>query len=237
MIPIHAYELAIDKCLHPIIIIHEFANVSHCLVIQARLSRFTDFSTKPPLMSPTTATNDEALNEFINAERHPHESFRHTITGLMVQYYTVCERELWFMSRGVDIDRGAVNIRRGTHVDETSYRDKRDSFQINGSIQLDVLDSGEIMEVKVSSSLTEPARNQLLYYLWYLDEILDIQRDGVLAFPTERKRERVELTPDRKRRIETILTDIIEVLDDPSPPPLEKKPVCDACLYQDLCWM
>ncbi|WP_323677362.1 CRISPR-associated protein Cas4 [Halorubellus sp. PRR65] len=188
-------------------------------------------------MTTTESPQNSALGSFIAAERHPHRSFRHTITGLMVQYYTVCERELWFMSRGIDIDRDSVNIRRGTHVDETSYRDKRDSFQLNGSIQIDVLDSGDIMEVKVSSSLTDPARNQLLYYLWYLDEILDIQRDGVLAFPTERKRERIELTSENKDHIQTILTDIIDILDDATPPPLEKKPVCDACLYQDLCWM
>jgi CRISPR-associated exonuclease Cas4 len=188
-------------------------------------------------MTPKEENNESPLQHFIAAERHPQNTFRHSITGLMVQYYTVCERELWFMSRGLDIDRDAVNIRRGTHVDETSYRDNRDSFQINGSIQLDVLDSGDIMEVKVSSTLTEPARNQLLYYLWYLDEILDIQRDGILAFPTERKRERIELTPDNKHHIQTILTDIISILDDDTPPPLEKKPVCDACLYQDLCWM
>jgi len=37
------------------------------------------------------------------------------------------------------------------------------------------------MEVKVSSALEKPARMQLLFYLWYLREIYDIQKDGVLC--------------------------------------------------------
>lgn len=155
----------------------------------------------------------------------------------MVQYYEVCERELWFMSRGLDIDRDAANIRRGTHVDETSYRDLRESFQINGRIAIDVLDSGEVMEVKASSSLEEPARLQLLYYLWYLEEVLDIEKEGVLAYPTERERERVSLTDETRSRIEEVLRGVIEVVESETPPPLEKKPVCEACLYQDICWM
>ncbi|WP_330631349.1 CRISPR-associated protein Cas4 [Halocatena halophila] len=177
------------------------------------------------------------LEEFIKAERDPHTEPVQRITGLMVQYYEVCKRELWFMAQGIDIDRGAANIRRGTHVDETSYRDKRESFQVNGRIAIDVLDSGDIMEVKVSSKLEEPARLQLLYYLWYLDEILDIERDGVLAYPRERKREQVTLTSENRDRIEAVLRGILEVLSRNTPPALEKKPVCEACLYQDLCWM
>lgn len=180
---------------------------------------------------------DTSLSDLVAAERDPHRDPPVRITGLMVQYYEVCKRELWFMSRGIDIDRDAANIRRGTHVDETSYRDKRQSFQVNGRIAIDVLDSGDVMEVKVSSKLEEPARLQLLYYLWYLDEILDIERDGILAYPKERKRERVALTEENRSRIEEVLQGVLETVQRDSPPELVKKPVCEACLYQDLCWM
>jgi len=87
--------------------------------------------------------SEELISEFIERERAPHREPRVRVTGLLVQYYHVCKRELWFTSRGIDIDRSAANIRRGTHIDETSYRDNRRSFQINGRIALDMLDSGE----------------------------------------------------------------------------------------------
>jgi len=141
------------------------------------------------------------------------------------------------MDRGIDIDRETTNIQRGTHVDETSYSDARSSFMIDNRIQIDVLDSGDIMEVKVSSALEKPARMQLLFYLWYLREIYDIQKDGVLAYPTERTREQVVLDDSATVEVESTVAGILDVVNRDQPPELEKKPYCDSCLYQDLCWM
>lgn len=155
----------------------------------------------------------------------------------MVQYFHVCKRELWFMSRGIDIDRETTNIQRGTHVDETSYRDARSSFMIGNRIQLDVLESGDVMEVKVSSALEKPARMQLLFYLWYLREIHGVEKDGVLAYPTERKRESVTLGDSTTEQVESTIAGILDLVNLDRPPELEKKPYCDSCLYQDLCWM
>lgn len=175
--------------------------------------------------------------EYVRDERTPGRVPQTRITGLHVQYFHVCKRELWFMTHGIDIDRETRNIQRGTHVDETSYRDARRSFMIDNRIQIDVLDSGEIMEVKVSSALEKPARMQLLFYLWYLDEIHDVRKDGVLAYPTERKRESVSLTESKTAAVEETIEGILDVVDRDQPPALEKKPYCGSCLYQDLCWM
>jgi CRISPR-associated exonuclease Cas4 len=177
------------------------------------------------------------VQRYIERERDAHREPRVRITGLMMQYYEVCTRELWFFSRGVDIDRETTNIQRGTHIDETSYEDRRRSFSINGRIVLDMLDSGEVMEVKASSALEAPAKLQLLYYLWYLDEILDIERDGVLAYPAERKRESVELDTESREWVEEAIRGVIQTVERDEPPELEKKPYCDSCLYQDICWM
>jgi len=35
------------------------------------------------------------------------------VTGVMMQYYYVCERELWFESRNVEIDRENASVARG----------------------------------------------------------------------------------------------------------------------------
>lgn len=189
-------------------------------------------------MSPSSSySDDERIDDLIESERTPHLEPPVRITGLMVQYYHVCRRELWFMSRGIDIDRSTPNIQRGSHTDETSYRDSRRSFTIDGRIALDVLDDGDVMEVKVSSTLEEPPRMQLLYYLWYLDRVHGIEKSGVLAYPREREREQVELTTEAATKVEESLAGIINVVEAESPPPLEKKPYCDACLYQDICWL
>lgn len=177
------------------------------------------------------------IEEYIEAERSPGEQPNTPVTGLMVQYYHVCRRELWFMSRGVDIDRETVNIQRGSHIDETSYQHARHSYMIDNRIQLDVMESGDVMEVKASSTLEKPPRMQLLFYLWYLREVHDIERDGVLAYPAERKRETVQLDDRAAAEVERTILGILDVVSQDAPPELTKKPYCDACLYQDLCWM
>ncbi|ELZ59541.1 MULTISPECIES: CRISPR-associated protein Cas4 [unclassified Haloferax] len=161
------------------------------------------------------------------------EPFR--VTGVMMQYYYVCERELWFESRSLEIDRENTTVVRGTRVDETAYDEKRESLRL-GMISLDLLDDGRVVEVKPSSALTEPAEMQLSYYLWYLDRVAGVRRDGVLAHPRERRRQSVELTEERAKKVESSIRAIHELVRRPSPPPAERKPFCESCAYHDFCW-
>ena len=161
------------------------------------------------------------------------EPFR--VTGVMVQYYYVCKRELWFESRNLEIDRENATVVRGTRVDKTAYSDKRKNLRL-GMISLDLLDDGRVVEVKPSSTLTEPAKMQLSYYLWYLDHVADIQRDGVLAYPRERKRESIKLTAERAEKIKSAIRGIHHIISQASPQPAEEKPFCDSCAYHDFCW-
>lgn len=152
----------------------------------------------------------------------------------MVQYYHACERELWFASRKLEIDRENPAVVRGTRVDDTAYGG-RESKHL-GMIAIDLLEDGRVVEVKPSSALVEPARMQLSYYLWYLDRVADIQREGVLAHPRERNRETVSLTDERAERVEESIRGVHRVVTSEEPPPAEEKPFCDACAYHDLCW-
>lgn len=163
------------------------------------------------------------------------EPFR--VTGVMMQYYFVCDRELWFESRDLEIDRENVNVVRGTRVDESAYSERGAQNLRLGMVSLDLLEDGRVVEVKPSSALTEPARMQLSYYLWYLDRVADIQRDGVLAHPTERKREGVELTPERAAKVETAVRGIHDIVTRESPPEAEAKPYCESCAFHDFCWV
>ena len=161
------------------------------------------------------------------------EPFR--VTGVMMQYYHVCTRELWFESRNIEIDRGNPTVVRGTRVDETAYSEHRRNRRL-GMISLDLLEDGRVVEVKPSSALTEPARMQLSYYLWYLEYVAEIEKDGVLAHPRERKREQVTLTDERVAAVEDAIRGIYDVVSREVPPPAEEKPFCDSCAYHDFCW-
>jgi CRISPR-associated exonuclease Cas4 len=158
------------------------------------------------------------------------------VTGVMMQYYFVCERELWFLSRNVEIDRDNPNIVRGTRVDEESYERKKSNFHVDGNVAIDVLDNGKVVEVKPSSKLEEPARMQLLYYLWYLKKVAGVEREGVLAHPTEKEREEVKLTEENEEKVEEAIRGVHEIVNSETPPPAEEKPFCDSCAYYDFCW-
>lgn len=161
------------------------------------------------------------------------DSFR--VTGVMMQYYHVCKRELWFESRNLEIDRDNPTVVRGTRVDDTAYEENRQNLHL-GMISLDLLEDGRVIEVKPSSTLTEPAEMQLSYYLWYLDRVAGIEKGGVLAHPRERKREPIELTDERIGAVEAAIVGIHDIVSQEAPPAAEEKPFCDSCAYHDFCW-
>jgi CRISPR-associated exonuclease Cas4 len=161
------------------------------------------------------------------------EPFR--VTGVMMQYYHVCERELWFASRYLEIDRENASVVRGTQVDDSAYADERQNLSL-GMISLDLLQDGRVVEVKPSSTLEEPARMQLSYYLWYLEEVADVSRDGVLAHPTERQREEVKLTAERRAKVEDAIRGVHDIVTSETPPEAVEKPFCSSCAYHDFCW-
>lgn len=189
----------------------------------------------------TTDTDAEAhaedpVQQLLDSARDETTTEGFRVTGVMMQYYEVCTRELWFASRHLEIDRDNAAVVRGTQVDESAYEDKRRNVSIDGTIAIDVLDDGRVVEVKPSSSLVDPAKLQLLYYLWYLDRVVGVEREGVLAHPTERKREPVELTDENVAWVEDAIRGIYDVVRSDSPPPAEDKPFCDSCAYHDFCW-
>lgn len=157
------------------------------------------------------------------------------VTGLAVQYAFMCEREAWFYLNGIDINREQSNISYGSMIDENTYGDSK-KILIDGLISPDILEDGRVLEVKKSSISKDGAEKQLLYYLWYLEKFKDEKKDGVLAFPEERKRVEVELDDEKREELLVIIERLWELWNADSPPKFEKKPYCKACAYQDFCW-
>jgi len=157
---------------------------------------------------------------------------------VMVQYYVACRRELWFFGHDINLNEFDENVLIGRQVHKKSFSRKRRNVCIDGCIALDVLDSGEgvtVFEVKKSSSLEEPVRMQTYYYLWYLKHRKGVEADAVLKYPSEKKEEVLELTPDVESRVEDILEDVPRVLSLSSPPEAVKKPYCRRCSYFEFC--
>jgi len=159
-----------------------------------------------------------------------------TVTGVMVQYYKACKRELWFFANQINMDYADENISIGRLVHEKSF--VRDKKNINlGEVVFDFVRDKErytIFEIKKSSRLVEPTRYQLYYYLWYAKR-LGKNIKGVLVYPKEKKREVVELTSEVEKEIEVIIEEIPKIISLSLPPPAQIKPYCKKCAYYELC--
>jgi len=160
------------------------------------------------------------------------------VTGVMIQYYIACKRELWFYANQINMNYNNEDIEIGRLIHERSYT--RESKNINlGEVAFDFVKKGDkstIFEIKKSSKLEEPVRWQLYYYLWYTKKAGHPVK-GVLVYPEERKREELELTPEIEKKMETVIDDMENIVSRPVPPPVESKPYCKRCTYYELCFV
>lgn len=161
------------------------------------------------------------------------------ITGTLVWYYYVCQREVWLMSRQINPDEADANMDLGRFLHETAYsrRTKRE-LQV-GHIKLDIVrwDHGipVIGEIKKSSRHLKSASMQLAFYLWELKQ-RGVPAKGELLFPKEHTTQSIILTPDLEAEIQTAITDIQKLLARTTPPSARKIGLCAVCAYAELCW-
>jgi len=158
------------------------------------------------------------------------------ITGVMIQYYKFCIRRLWFFAHQINMNYSDENIAIGKLIHEESFERERKNINL-GEVSFDFVRTGDdyaIFEIKKSSSLVEPAKYQLYYYLWYAKK-LGKELKGVLVYPKEKRREEIVLTPEIEKEIEEIREDIQRIVALPVPPPPVIRAYCKKCSYFELC--
>jgi len=160
------------------------------------------------------------------------------ITGTLIWYYYICQREVWLMGHQIVPDQENDNIIIGRNLAQYCY-EREHKEVVLGDIKIDTLKMIDgcmcISEVKKSSRYRISAMMQLLYYLKKLEEH-GIEARGELRFPKEKIRE--EITLDSALRIELQKTenDIAHILQLVVPPLPNKNKFCRSCAYAEFCW-
>jgi len=160
------------------------------------------------------------------------------ISGTLVQSYSICQRQLWLMAHQITPDQDNSYLEIGRFLDTESYdRDKKKIHFENVVLDLVQTKEGNLVvgEIKKSSRAEESARLQLLFYLYRLRES-GITSEGVLLFPKERKRIKVDLTPELEEKMKNVIEDIKRIIALPSSPPPRKIKFCTNCAYREFCW-
>lgn len=129
----------------------------------------------------------------------------------------------------------------GRLIHEESFNRENKEIIIDGKIALDFVKTGDklvIHEIKKEYKLVEVHRNQLKYYLWYIQNIIDIKLvDGVIDYPTHKMHEDVTLTEDDNIKIPEIIDRIQKIILRKEVPVPKKIRSCSKCAYFDFCWV
>ena len=160
------------------------------------------------------------------------------VTGVMVYYYFVCKRKLWFFANNLNMESSSELVSIGKLVDETSYGREEKNILIDESISIDFLKDWKIIhEVKKSRKMDEASKWQLKYYMWILkNKGVEIEK-GILDYPLLRKREEVFLGKKDEEQLESILKDIQKIISSERPLGTLNTGVCNKCAYYDFCYI
>lgn len=160
------------------------------------------------------------------------------ITGLMVYYYEVCKRKLWYFVNEIQLERNNSNVILGKLLEENTYTRDEKKINIDGVINIDFIRSKKVLhEIKKSNSIEPASLLQVQYYLYYLEKKGLIGLKGILDYPLLKQTVEVNLTDENRENLDNIIIGIKEILRKESPPALEKKGICKKCAYFDLCFV
>jgi len=160
-------------------------------------------------------------------------------TGVQVAYFIVCPTKLWLFSRFLTRENESDLVALGTFLQENTYTRREKDVLIDQKISIDFIRKGSkiiLNETKKSPSLEKAHVYQMLYYLYYLKRIKDVNAEGLISYPTKRSVKRVVLLPEHEKEMEIILAEIKKILSSPLPPKPEKKKYCRKCAYFEFCF-
>lgn len=160
------------------------------------------------------------------------------ITGVMVYYYFVCKRKLWYFCHEINMESGNDDVILGKLLDENSYKRDDKHINIDNVINIDfVREHRELHEVKKSKAMEEASIWQVKYYLYYLQVRGVKNLKAKVDYPLLKKNIVVELTEDDILLLEKTMEDIVRIKRSLVPPLLEEKKICKKCAYHDLCFI
>ena len=146
------------------------------------------------------------------------------ITGMMVYYYQVCHRKLWYFSRQLDMESDYEAVKIGKIIDETSFQREDKHINIDGVINIDFIREKNLLhEVKKSRKIEEASIWQVKYYLYYLKNKGREGIKGKIDYPIIRQSIGVNLNREDELKLEEMLKEIEDILNLEKAPKLKKK--------------
>ena len=134
-------------------------------------------------------------------------------TGVMIYYYKVCLRKLWYFYHEINMEQENENVQIGKILDEETYKRDEKHINIDNVINIDFIRSqGTLHEIKKSKKIEEASILQLKYYLYYLNKRGVSGIKARIDYPLLKKTMEVELSEADKNEIDQILDTIKKIV-------------------------
>ncbi|MCM1171150.1 MAG: CRISPR-associated protein Cas4 [Clostridium sp.] len=160
------------------------------------------------------------------------------VTGIMVYYYYVCKRKLWYYIHEIRMEHDNQNVKLGKLLDETAYARDNKHVMIDGVINVDFIKGNNVIhEIKKSKSIEEAGIMQVKYYLYYLYKKGLCDMTAKIDYPLIRQSISVELCDDDFTNLDKVVKDIVTIADMDHAFEAGKKTICKKCAYYDLCYI
>lgn len=160
------------------------------------------------------------------------------ITGNMVNYYFVCPRKLWLFSRELRFENNSERVAMGKLLDEDSYARNEKHVMVDNVVNIDMIQNWKtVHEIKRSSAISEAAKWQLKYYIYYLREKGIRINHGVIDYPLLKRRVEINYTSADDTKMKGILNDIHDILRSNKAPSVKRKVICRSCAYYEYCFI
>ena len=140
------------------------------------------------------------------------------ITGIMVYYYFICERRLWYFANQINMEQNSELVQIGKIIDETTYKREKKGILIDNTINIDFINNGAVLhEVKKTKSIEEAGIWQLKYYMYYLEQkgIKNIKAE--IDFPLLRETKKIVLEDEDRKVLENVVISIKNIISSAAP--------------------
>lgn len=160
------------------------------------------------------------------------------ITGVMIYYYFICQRKLWYFANEINMEQNSELVSIGKTIDETTYKREKKSILIDNTINIDFIKDGAVLhEVKKTKAIEEAGIWQLKYYMYYLKQKGVETLEAKIDYPLLRQTKEIVLEKEDVEIIENVIKNIQEIVTKEKPPEVIKEKICKKCSYYDLCYV
>ena len=160
------------------------------------------------------------------------------ITGLMIYYYFICQRRLWYFKNSINMEQNSELVSIGKILDETSYKREKKGILIDNTINIDFIKNKAVIhEVKKTKAIEEAGIWQIKYYMYYLEKKGVKNIKARIDFPLLKQSKDITLNDEDKNKLDKVIEDIESIINLDKPPQIINSKICKKCSYFDLCYV